>query len=571
MLRHIPRPRREETLYSVLARYGGYLGDVDAAPFMAALLGRRHAIASPTLPGGLASFVAELDVERRESAIDVLIDGLTLFPFYTAFVPQGLRRETRSAMRGDMTGVHTRLGLACFRVQSPDALRFCPDCLDEMEAAHRDPWWRRDHQMPGVPVCPDHGTALRLSAVRLGGVGRHRFVAASRVVCRADSKPAVAAGSEDMDRLHQLAKAAAGILVAPPPALEFAALSNGYRERLDEVGLMRSACKVDLMGLHDAFVSHWAGVPDLIGLDVGSNLDRSWLAAMVRKGRRAAHPIQHLLMRELLNDLTAVRPPRPFGYGPWECRNPLVDHQGRMVVEDLDIRRDRAKSYGYFSCSCGYVYARTLSADGEIRAPRYRSFGKLLAPALVEAVARGDGLRVTARKLRLDPKTLMREAKIAKVAVPWTMKPSGRMPELRPAKVAERKKREPRLCSHARRNWFAIDTRLARSARQASHQILGQSPPARVTFAAVEARIARRDWILKRRANLPQTLEAISNAAECVADFRIRRLRWCAVRAVSAGEHRPSEVMRMAGLPTGWLEIARDEVGRALSRRIEAA
>ena len=564
MFRLAPAPREGETLYSVLARLGGYLNVGEAAPYMEGLVGRRAGIASTDLPGGLALLTRDLPDGMREAAIDRIVDRLTAFPFHTAFMPQNVRDGVRSAMRGDVTGVFTRLGLAAFKVRQPTGLQFCPDCLDGMEADGRDQWWRREHQLSGVPVCAIHGTVLRATGVGSDGRNRHGFVPASRQVCRGDALPLIGGvGDPELARLRELAEAAASLLHDSPEAVAHGDRRDAYRRRLADVGLMRSASRLDVGGLHAAFRDRWGSVPDLIpGLELAADPDQSWLTAMVRSRPRAVHPLQHLMLIGMLDGLAAVKVDRPFGVGPWHCRNPVADHAGLPVIGTVRTRRDRGVVYGDFACSCGYLYTVARDADGSFGLPKYRSFGPSLAPALVAAVGRGDGLRATARSLGLDPKTLMREAAMAGVEVPWGTRPSGAVPAVvlaasTAARTASVRRARPK------RNWFAIDVRLRRSARVAVEEILRQDPPVRVTLAEVERRIARRDWLVKRRAKLPQTIAMIVDRAEDADAFRARRLASCVHAAVASGDLRPSEVLRVAGLPMSWLPMVRDAVAGA--------
>jgi hypothetical protein len=565
MFRLAPTPRDGELLYSVLARLGGYLNAADSAPFMLSLVGRRGAVASPDLPGGLAHLVRDLPAGMREASVDRIIDRLTLFPFHTAFMPVEVRDGVRQAMRGDVTGVYTRLGLATFKVRQPARLRFCLDCLDGMERDHADLWWRREHQLAGVPVCAIHGTVLRMSDVATGERNRHSFVAASRKVCRMDAELAIDdVRGELLARLQGLAKAAVDLLDQPPRVEGHQDRRDGYRRRLGEVGLMRSARKVDVAALHAAFAGRWGGMTEVIdGLQLGDDVARSWLTAMVRARPRAVHPLQHLMLIGMLDDMQAVEADAPFGPGPWPCRNPIAGHTGEPTITAATVRRDRDVTYGDFACGCGYLYTVARSPDGTLGRPRYRRFGPTFAPALREAIAAGHSLRQAARTLGLDPKTLVREAAMAGIEVAWATKASGALPAPQPAKAptmgARRQVRRARL----RRNWFAIDARLERSARSAGAVIMAEHPPCRVTHAEVERRIARRDWIMKRRAKLPRTVAAITGMAESVDDFRRRRL---AHHVATAADLRPCEVLRIVGLPMSWLPEVRDVVAVALRR-----
>lgn len=569
VFRLAPTPRENETLYSVLARLGHYLNSADARPLMQGLMGRRSAIASSDLPGGLSSLVRDIVADQREAAIDRIIDRLTVFPYYTAFTPAEVRNTVRHAMRSDVTGIYTRLGLAAFKLRPPSHLRFCLACLEDMETQYRDLWWRREHQLPGVLVCPKHGVALRLSSIDPGS-SRHSFVAASRAVCGYYALPEIeGVGDAAMGLLRDLARRAAGLLDTPPAAISHVERVRRYRERLADVGLMRSAKRLDVAKLQLAFRDRWANLPELIpGLNLGDDTECSWLTGMLRTGRRASHPIQHLLLGAMLDDLANVPVELPFGAGHWTCRNPVAEHRGQQVIRTVIQRRDGSVVYGDFVCSCGYLYTVALNADGTYGRPRYRRFGPLLAPTLVEAVAQGKSLRATARLIGLDPKTLMREAAIAGVLVPWNLQPSGAVPKPRPTITAPRAPTQaPRSPQRRRRNWFAIDHRLAHMAADAAVAVTVELPPVRVTFAEVERRIARRGWIVKRRDKLPRTISALDAVSEDVDAFRLRRLNACVESAIASGDPRPCEIMRKAGLTSSWLPRVREAVWLAQSNR----
>jgi len=236
----------------------------------------------------------------------------------------------------------------------------------------------------------------------------------------------------------------------------------------------------------------------------------------------------------------------------------------------VGVRRDGDTVYGDFMCSCGYLYTRAIGPDGIVGPARYRSFGPLFEPALNAAVARGDSLRASAASLGLDPKTLMREALSAGMSVPWNLQPSGaiRVESTRSPRTAKSKSRRTR---RPKRNWLAIDTRLAKSARQAAGAIRVGLPPVRVTFATIERRIARRDWIMKRKIKLPQTTDICKQMTEPTDEFRWRRLAWAVAEAAASADLRPCEILRAAGLPMEWLPQVRIAVGDLQLRGAVAA
>ena len=559
-----PDARNGETLYSVLARLGRYLQIPEAGPFMELLNGTRFAIASSDLPGNLSILVRDLPEDARDPAIDSIIDELTGFRFYTAFVPDEVRSSVRSAMRGSTVGIYTKLGLAAFNTRSVDRLRFCPDCHDDMEADFEDLWWSRHHQMAGIPVCHIHRTILRASDVAIGGKDRHSFVPATRDVCSA-SAPAIVDGIDPrrLDYLVSLTRKAVQLTIDHPDPLTHSARTDSYRDRLASVGLMKSKHTVDHRALIEAFADMWGDLPERVaGLGSYDDPDRSWLASLVRERRKASHPVAHLLLSVFLDRKREVKPFEPFGTGPWTCRNPAADHRDEEVIVSVSLRRSGDMIYGDFACNCGYLYTRARSPDGAVGPPRYRKFGPSFDDALRRLLSKGTSLRAAAAGLRMDPKTLMREAALAGIAVPWTTRPSGRVKQRWKSTPMTRvtaggRKRRAVAKRPMRRNWFAIDARMERLAADAAEGILHDAPPVRVTFAEIERRIARSGWIAKRKEKLPRTVSRVNAVSETTDAYRHRRLDWVVQNELrsTSGTLTPSSVLRAAGLPTDRMPV----------------
>ena len=126
-----------------------------------------------------------------------------------------------------------------------------------MLANYGDSWWRREHQIPGISFCAKHGIPLRKSDVALGDINRHSFIPATPDVFRGDAVPVIERFSYgDDERLASLASLAAEVLSDPPAPLEFHETYGEYRARLSDLGLMRSAHRVDQPALAAAFRDH---------------------------------------------------------------------------------------------------------------------------------------------------------------------------------------------------------------------------------------------------------------------------------------------------------------------------
>jgi hypothetical protein len=565
VLAYFPEIMPDELLYSTLARLGRHRATGASSRFMEELFGRSHAIASFDLPGGIGALVERLGSASGLDA-DAIIRRATLFPFHTAFVSAEVRDTTWRAMVESTVGVHLRLGLAASRIPVLHALRFCPACLDAMITEGGERYWRRAHQLPGITVCADHGVPLLRAPVYARRTGRHGFVAAddADLAVRGAGAPVIA--PQIMERLQGLATAAVQLLESSPAPLEPMEVSEGYRARLARVGLATGA-KVHQADLEQAFCRHWgAALHHVPGVLSGNALRGGWLASLVRPRPRAMHPVYHLLLTLFLDQLAEVEP--PFGYGPWECLNPLASHCGDPVVSSVRVRRDRSHLYGDFECACGYVYTRTRGADGSVGSARYRSYGSSFAPALSAAIAGGEGLRAVARRLKLDPKTVMREAAIAGIATPWRVMPSGAVSLTTCTGSRRRPQPHARTSSHGgcKRDWSFTDRLLAKAVGAEVAIIRSIMPPVRVTFSELERRMTSRSWIRDRRAKLPRTIERISSLVESTDAFRRRRLDFALCDMEGAAEITASAVVRSAGLPIAWMSRVR----AAIAARNEA-
>lgn len=421
-----PEPRDDELLYSVMARLYRYMGEPQFAAFSRAITGGRHWI-------GQSQFPCKLDAIARafgqDSAwVDRLIDQHSLLPFYTAFAGDDVRRWAREGMRGTADGLYLKLGLGAFKLAPPSRLRFCPTCAREMNELRGDSWWRRMHQLPGIIVCADHGEPLRNSEIVWERNSRHILRCPDPEICRSDS-PVAWGGpytSRTTERLIALARAAAGLLISPPESKQPDELHAAYVIMLDKRGLLRGRQHIETERLLQVVSAYWGdALSSMPSLDLSQQGSGAWIVDHVRTKRKLVHPIRHLVLQQALEATPQVE--QPFGPGPWQCRNRAAEHFGEPTISGYQQLRDRGKLHGRFRCMCGYSYSITRNVDGSYGEPRFRSFGPTLQPYLKNALANGSSLRRIAGSLGVDPKTLIREALIQDINVPWKTIPSGRI------------------------------------------------------------------------------------------------------------------------------------------------
>ncbi len=530
MLPYFPPAYPDELLYSLLARFHRHMGETSPKRTLDMLFGNRSVRAGVLLQGHLGDFSSHLPTERHLTPVRLLMD-FTLYPYLTAFQPAEVRQSVQDALiAGHGDWINVRLGLAASQIQAATALRYCPACRQEMLTRHGELYWRRDHQLPGVFVCPDHGIPLQDSLVRPGTVGQHDFLAADEGNC-----PDIAADSVAQAAVPwRMAQRCADLLRNPPDARPLHAWGETYRQDLRRRGFGKGDERVDQKKLSQAF-AQWQGKPDGGG---------DWLAAMARKHRKAFQPYHHMLLQLFLDAQAPVAETSPFGPGPWSCRNPLADHFGQPVALLADTHREDGRLIGRFICSCGYAFSLAAAPDSK---PRILDLGPLFRQRLCDLVASGQGLRATARALAVDPGTVLRHAERLGLAVPWALlKPRPSVPR------SERQRSLPAALqpsSPPRKDWGHLDHQLSAALVAEAKRIKALLPPVRASGLLLQSQFGRRGWLRSRLAKLPMTADALAREQESIEQFRLRRIAWAASELRQQGlSLKPWRLRRLAGL-----------------------
>ncbi len=401
MIPLLPPLHPGELLYSFLARihWLNYTGSPKQT--LEDMFGNRNVRAGVALQTELGALAARLPIRRGLTAEQLAMET-TLFPYLTAFQTSEVRTWAMERLTGGgAEAVHARLGIIAGVVQQPAALRYCPACRTEMRTQYGELYWRREHQLPGVLVCPGHGIPLAETNVRPKEFNQHEFIAADEANCPPDPQPpAWSTNQEAVKLLGDIARASAALLTHPGPPWPIEDWGEYYRSALTARGLSKGKTRTDQSALLEAYLSHFGVILDLLPA-AGSDL---WLSGMARKHRKTVAPLRHVLLRLLLNALPTAEPVAPFGIGPWPCRNPLANHFGQAVMTDCRTREESGKTIGVFRCACGYAFSRAMPPGSRVC---ILDLGPLFQSRLQDLLASGSGLRATARALAVDPNTVL--------------------------------------------------------------------------------------------------------------------------------------------------------------------
>jgi hypothetical protein len=165
----------DETLYSLCCRYhflsGNRLASITSSQlFGSATAGLRH-----DFPSRLNHFIA---VSRGAwGSVDELIQQGTVLPFYHPFISPEISDQVVDKMRGESVAyAKYLLGLPASRIGAAHPLKSCPVCRERDKAVDGVAYWHRNHQLPSVWACLQHGVLLQQAEVKTNLVGRLQWL-----------------------------------------------------------------------------------------------------------------------------------------------------------------------------------------------------------------------------------------------------------------------------------------------------------------------------------------------------------------------------------------------------------
>jgi hypothetical protein len=156
----LPRPYRDELVYSAIARYFAYMQPAARNTAYKSLTGKVRF--SLDYVNDASELADKVRLTWGKSAGEI-IKQHTLLPFYGSLLrPDAYLHCIAVLSRGKATGK--------VPIGSPGRekiLRFCRSCVSEDLANFGETYWRRSHQMSGVYICVRHGEILANSAATI--------------------------------------------------------------------------------------------------------------------------------------------------------------------------------------------------------------------------------------------------------------------------------------------------------------------------------------------------------------------------------------------------------------------
>lgn len=417
MIHFFTDPYKDELIYSAIARYHYYTGNIDLMDTLEELFGKRSIIPSLEIGSNLDSLAKNLGTVYTS---DYIVKLHTIYPFYSPFLPKARQMELIEGIKyKDGNGVYARIGILAGSICKKNGIYYCPCCAKKEIEKYGEAYIHREHQLQGVYICPSDGEELKRYSIDKSNSSRVEFIRLDKRLL--DLRSIREIDNIHYDKLYKLSQDAYYLLQNDLCQVAKENLLEKYKNLLYERDLATSSKRIRQKELYEEFIGFYGkAFLKLMDSDIDYNDEYNWLRVITRDLKRAVHPIRHLLLINFLNPEIAIFFEDinlqfiPFSQGPWPCLNKAAEHYKKMVVKDLKITEDYKTRVpvGTFTCECGFVYSRKGPDKAEVdkyKIGRIKSFGKVWEDKLKRYI-KGEkyGLRETARLMGCDPGTVLK-------------------------------------------------------------------------------------------------------------------------------------------------------------------
>ncbi len=416
MLHFFTDPYIDELIYSAIARYHFYTGNIDFKDTLEELFGKRSII--PSLEIGSNFQMLAKNLGRHYTAGKILRKN-TIFPYYEPFLPLDRKQEIINDIYiGNGGAIYTRLGIVAGSICDKSGIYYCPLCANREVSKYGEVYIHREHQLQGVFTCPHHGVRLYKNIFDKSTVSRIEYVRLEQEqLCLEVDK----SNSEFKDKYVTISQSAYYLLNNDLSSISKEKVLDRYKNLLYERGLATSSKRIKQRELYEDFTSYYG--QKFLGTlesELDNNNEYNWLRVITRNQSRDVHPLRHILLINFLCEDIKVffegitNSYNPFGYGPWPCLNIACSNYKKDVIEDVVVTDDYKTrvSVGTFRCNCGFVYSRKgpdKSLDDKYKIGRIKEFGDVWVNQLKTYINDNKyTLRETARLMNCDPKTVIK-------------------------------------------------------------------------------------------------------------------------------------------------------------------
>ncbi|AVS00448.1 TPA: TniQ family protein [Staphylococcus aureus] len=556
MLPFFTNPYPDELLYSAIARYHFYSGNLDCKDTLEELFDSRSVIPSMEIGSHLTNLVEKLGPQY---SVEYLLANHTIYPYYASFLSKQRQMEILEDVKNNGQALYTRLGIVAGGICRKDGLYYCDMCAKSDSDKYREPYIHREHQLQGISYCAHHEIPLREYPVI--GDSRIEYI---RFELRYMNLSDLYEVEPYEEIVIQLAKQAYKLLKIPLHSLTKVEIDSMYKALLRKKNLITAANRVRQQDLYQ-MIKIDLSEEHLTYYESNFNEENeyNWVKVLTRNSTRHVNPLRHLLillyLKQDVGDLIVDN--GPFRKGPYPCLNRAAKHYKKLVIPSVKVTRDfKTKApIGTFCCSCGFVYARKgpdNNVEDQYRIGRIKAFGHVWRKLLKKLLNTGMSIRAIAKELGVDPKTVKKYAEEPTLKEAKAIKPDRletyrndlseimcTQPQLTRTEIRnqlckqymylyryakewlmanlpiQRKYTEPNRLV----DWNARDREYVQRIKALHQELLTVEKPVRITNSLIWKRLGITANIEGYSAKLPSTTTLLNEIIETVKAFQIRR------------------------------------------------
>lgn len=176
-----PKPYPDELWYSVLSRYHVRSGNIGPSTTTKELFGKGTIHTSIFFAnqgfGGIFTRLPKRLLDKKH-----IYHKHTMIPYALRFSSE---KRKQAAWDYVMKGENIKSGGHLFSMAGASYLRYCPVCNAEDLKRYGEMFWHRSHQIPLMPLCPEHGSRLEDSTVEVNAALGRRYILPTQRNCPA--------------------------------------------------------------------------------------------------------------------------------------------------------------------------------------------------------------------------------------------------------------------------------------------------------------------------------------------------------------------------------------------------
>lgn len=524
----------DELVYSAVARYHYYVGNLDLKDTLEEVFASRNVIPSVGISAHLEALVRQIG---GGYSVQEMLYKHTTFPFYAPFLSQEKKQRLILDATGSGPGLYSRLGAVAGGICRKEALYYCPGCvLDDVEL-YGETYIHRQHQLEGIHYCGKHLLELRKYPVTKSGASR---IALVRFDQRLMDMSFNTIKTPDVNTKIELdlAVMAEQLMRLSTDQLELKDLRKKYKSLLRERNVLNASMSIRQEDLYQMFISNVS--PTLLKKlesEVDNKYEYNWLRVLTRNSKRHVHPLRHLLFIHFLGqDIDKLSKFKyvegDFGQGPWPCLNKAAAHYYEDVITEVRVSRDSktGSAIGTFTCSCGFVYARRgpdKHVSDRYRIGRVKSYGSIWLQTLKQLHAKTMSIRAISRKLGVDSKTVLKYLDV-KQTERSTIHEAGQCSYIAQKLLVEKtiiKYKLTKVQGTSQVNWNERDKDYCVKVKMLHSQLIKQLPPIRITKTNLAMRLGKVAMFQRKLDRLPKTQQLLSELTETFQQFQLRRCK----------------------------------------------